>query len=404
MSATSLSLQIAARYVLHSERRFARLVSWISFGGLFLGVLVLTTVVSVMNGFDAELKTRLLGSVPHVMVVDADAHDSRFDAVNVDGVLTRYAFYTTSGMVAKQGGVNPVAVFAADAKDARQMTSIAAAMVLGDLGEALSIPAGAVLGAPLANRLGLSPGDPVLLMVSQPGTSGVRPRLMRLVLTGMFELGAELDYQLLITRRDAFSSEQRASTGSDGVRVQLADPLRAPAYAQRLREIFQTHEVLSWTDSYGELFDAVRLEKAMMFLILLLVVAVAGFNIVSGQTMMVHDKRADIAILRTMGASNRTIRLLFLWQGVTIATLAIATGLAAGVLLAINIGDVVAVIEQWLGMRILEGTYFLRVPSRVIAIDVLFIGAVSWVLCLLAAWLPVRRAAAENPVEALHGG
>ncbi|MFM8353290.1 MAG: FtsX-like permease family protein, partial [Gammaproteobacteria bacterium] len=161
--------------------------------------------------------------------------------------------------------------------------------------------------------------------------------------------------------------------------------------------------VSSWADTYGELFDAVRLEKGMMFVLLLLVVAVAAFSIVSGQTMAVTDKQADIAILRTLGAPTGLILRIFLLQGLGISSAGIAVGLAAGALLANHIGALIEGLERTLGFRFLEGTYFVQVPSVVVPSDLLIIGVISLALCLVSAWLPARRAAALNPLAGLHG-
>jgi lipoprotein-releasing system permease protein len=160
--------------------------------------------------------------------------------------------------------------------------------------------------------------------------------------------------------------------------------------------------VESWTATYGELFDAVRLEKLMMFLILLMVVAVAAFNIVSGQMMVVADKRSDIAILRTMGARDATILQAFLFQGVVISGIGIGVGLVAGVIIAHWISEVVAWLKDWFGFGLLDGTYFAEVPVRVVAADLWLIALLSALLCAISAWIPARRAAALNPIEGLH--
>jgi lipoprotein-releasing system permease protein len=187
------------------------------------------------------------------------------------------------------------------------------------------------------------------------------------------------------------------------VRVTLDDPLAAAGLAEEWSAAHPQWRVASWAESYGDLFQAVRLEKLMRFLILLMVVAVAAFNIVSGQTMAVTDKRSDIAILRTMGARDGTVLRVFLLQGAIISTIGIAVGLAAGVVVAHHVGGVVATVERWLGFRLLEGTYFVEVPSVVQTADLVTIGIISGTLCLLSAWLPARRAAALNPVAGLHG-
>jgi lipoprotein-releasing system permease protein len=237
-----------------------------------------------------------------------------------------------------------------------------------------------------------------MLVISEPVNGSVRAKLRRFRLTGAFEIGADFDYTLVLVARDAFSASERVKMGTDGIRVQLHDPMQADRFAER----WQEWDVVTWAESYGELFQAVRIEKLLMFLILLLVVAVAGFNIVSGQTMVVHDKRADIAILRTLGATAAEIQRIFLMQGIVIASLGIVIGLLLGVFVAANIAPIVAALETWFEFRLLEGSYFISVPSRILIEDLWIIGGVSWLLCLLAAWIPARRATRQNPVEGLH--
>ena len=192
--------------------------------------------------------------------------------------------------------------------------------------------------------------------------------------------------------------------GTLGVRLTLANPLLAEGIAATLAQAHPSWEIRSWSESYGELFEAVRLEKALMFLILLMVVAVAAFNIVSGQMMIVADKRSDIAILRTIGASARTILQTFLLQGVVISGVGIVVGLGCGVVAALWITEIVTVMKTLFGFSLLEGTYFLEVPSRIQASDLWLIGLLSWSLCLLSAWLPAHRAAQLNPIDGLHTG
>ncbi len=399
---------IALRYVRTPRRQFASFITRVSLAGLSLGVLVLTVVVSVMNGFDAELRQRILGTVPHVLIegvtvaTDEVAQLPRRDQLG-DRIESMYNFFIGAGMATAGGAVNPVTVYGVDQSALGAMANIEAGMRYGSLADLLEQPRGLLMGAPLATHLGLLPGDTVALVISEPGESGVTPRLLRYQLAGVFEIGAELDYTLAIVAMPTLAEYGLERLGRVGVRVTVDDPLAAAGVAARLGQLEPGWRVTSWADSYGDLFQAVRLEKLMMFLILLMVVAVAAFNIVSGQSMAVTDKRADIAILRTMGALDGTILRVFLLQGLVISGIGIGVGLAVGVVVAHHIGSLIATVEGWLGFRLLEGTYFVEVPSVVLISDLVYIGLISGTLCLISAWIPARRAAAVNPVSGLHG-
>lgn len=395
---------IALRYLRTPRRQFATFVTRLSVAGLSLGVLVLTVVVSVMNGFDAELRTRILGTVPHVFVADRALSDPALARLTATArVRAAFEFFAADGMVTAQGAVNPVAVHGIDRSIGDRLPMISENMVEGRLDDLFAVPRGLLMGAPLATFLGLVPGDPVALVLTDPGPDGVHPRLLRFQLAGLFEVGAELDYGLVIIAREALAASDQAAFGRTGVRITLADPLDAPIWVQQARAAVPELAASSWADTYGELFDAVRLEKGMMFVLLLLVVAVAAFSIVSGQTMAVTDKQADIAILRTLGAPTGLITRIFLLQGLGISTAGIVVGLTAGAFLAKHIGAVIAGLERVLGFRFLEGTYFVSVPSVVVPTDLLIIGSISMALCLFSAWVPARRAAALNPLAGLHG-
>lgn len=397
----NLAMAMAARYLWGGRNRYARFISWVSLVGLALGVLVLTVVVSVMNGLGQELRLRILGTVPHVLVTPA-APGLVETLVAQEDVLTAYRFFSSSGMVTGNGAVVPVSLYGIDAGDAMLLRQVDGNMLDGPLAGALARPGGIVMGMPLARHLSLIVGDTVVLVVSEPAAGAVRPRLKRFRLTGTFQIGAEMDHALVLVRRDSFSEQERRYLGVDGVRAELVDPMGVGAFAGRLRSLRPALAVETWQEAYGELFQAVRVEKALMFLLLLLVVAVAGFNIVSGQTVLVNDKRADIAILRTMGADGRLLVRVFLWQGVVVASVGIVIGLVLGVLVANNIETLMGAVESWSGFRLLEGSYFTVLPSLVLAEDLIVIGVLSWLLCVLAAWIPARRAARQNPVAGLH--
>ncbi len=399
----STTTWIALRYLRASRRRFAGLITWVSLVGLTLGVLVLTAVVSVMNGFDTELKERLLGAVPHLLVQAAGREDVHLSRLLGQGADRPYDFFMGSGMVTANGAVNPVQVYGIHPEDAGRLRLIAERMTFGQATDLRDTPAGMLLGGPLARHLGLLPGDRTALILSEPVGGGVRPRLVGLRAVGTFELGAELDYSLVVVPLAALGSAPER-LGRFGVRVDLDDPMRAPLLAAALRDQNEDWHVTTWADHYGELFQAVQMEKVMMFIALLMVVAVAAFNIVSGQMMVVNDKTSAIAILRTMGAPTSTITRVFLLQGVIISSLGIGVGLLLGVLAARYISAIFAAAERMFGLQFLTGTYFVELPSVVKVPDLFVIGAISWGLCLLSAWIPARRAALINPLEGLHRG
>ena len=396
-----LPASMAVRYLWGGRNRYARFIAWMSLIGLALGVLVLTVVVSVMNGLGEELRARILGTVPHALVATAEPEFAARLSTRED-VLSAYPFFRSAGMVASGGAVVPVSLFALDFGDGDLLGQVDTHVNGGTLNRALAQPGAIVMGGPVARHLGLQTGDSVRLVLADAAGGAVQPRHKRFRLAATFDIGAELDHYLVLTRRDGFTDRERAVLGTDGVRVELRDPMAVAGFADDLRRGDPALSVETWQENYGELFQAVRIEKGLMFLILLLVVAVAGFNIISGQTVLVNDKRADIAILRTMGADTRLITGVFLWQGVAVATLGIAVGIMLGVLAAENIGYLMGVVERWLGFNLLDGSYFEILPSRVLAEDLLFIALLSWLLCVLAAWIPARRAARQNPVAGLH--
>ncbi|MEM7220508.1 MAG: FtsX-like permease family protein [Pseudomonadota bacterium] len=389
---------VALRYLRRGRHQYARFIGWVSLVGIALGVAMLVLVLSVMNGFNRELTTRILGTVPHVLVEGAEA--AEVEAAAPDA-LASLPFFLAEGLVTREGAVFPVAVYGLEGQSAERIESLAAA-VSAPLPDLLGTERAVVLGAPLARLLGLLPGDAVMLMLSRLEGGRVRPRLERFRLTGTFEIGAELDYGLALVRLADVREARFAGTGRFGVRVVLDDPYGAPGVAAALAEALPEARVSDWSDDYGELFRAVRLEKAMMFVLLVLIVGIAAFNVVAGQTMLVNDKRGDIGILRTMGAEDATVVRVFLLQGVITATLGVLLGVALGLLLAWNITDIMLLVEQTLGFRVLDGTYFLEVPSQVRPLDVLAVALLALFISTLAAYLPAAAALKVNPVEALH--
>ena len=398
-----LDLVLARRFAAHGTSRFARFVTWVSFIGLALGVMVLTLVITVMNGFDRELKTRLLQAVPHVTIGQADRRHEVFEAARkISGVSAVHDFFRGVGAVSVAGEVQPVTVYGVGKGARPTLSFLERHMRQGSVDNLLGETSGMLLGEPLARYLGLSIGDAVMVVMVDNTERGVVPKILRFDLLGTFELGAEPDYGMVMVNIDRMSRSDWATMGTLGLQVQLQDPLRARGIAAQLRSSSGGLSVESWESAYGELFQAVQLEKSMMFVLLLLVVAIASFNIIAGQTMLVNDKRASIAILRTMGAGHRLIRNVFLIQGVFVGVTGTAIGLLLGLLAAFNINTILTALQQVTGMHLLDGSFFVEVPVMVVVSDLLVVCAMSCGLSLLAAWMPALRAASLDPVQSLH--
>ena len=398
---------MARRYLTSRRNHYASFVNWVSFVGLALGVLVLTVVVSVMNGFDRELKTRLLGAVPHALVFPPADWD--FDApylpTAVDGVLHVSRVFQGPAMISRGGAATALGLLGVDRKAADGLDLIADSIVHGSLDALFEDEGGIMLGAPLAGALGLAVGDPVALVLMVAAANGARPRVERFTLRATFEVGAAPDASLAVVRFDDIERRGLAASGAAGWRIAFADPMEVPAIEADLRAgLPPGWRLTTWIDNYGELFRAVGLEKTLMFVSLALVVAIAAFNIVSGQTMLVNEKRRDIAMLTTIGAPSRFLVEVFLVQGFAVAVLGTGVGLAAGVLIAWNVDPFVSAIAWLTGQNILSGTGFGRMPSVVMARDLLVIAALSLGLCFLAVLRPALKAVAENPAAALHEG
>ncbi len=400
------SLWIGWRYLARRGRAFVSLITWISVLGLALGVAVLVVVISVMNGFDAELHRRILSTVPHLVVVppaDAPVDALKARTFMEPGTGDAFPFFEAQAMVTRSGAVEAVVVYGLDAAGLSAMDVLSSNITAGSLDDFGSASGGLAMGAPLARHLGFRVGDAVTLVLSTPTRDSIVPRLERFTLRATFEIGAELDYALVLIAFDEVQQRNLAATGRLGVRIKLAAPLDvASARASLERRLPAQWEISDWRSDYGELFRAVRLEKGMMFVLLALIVAIAAFNIVSAQTMLVNEKRSDIAILRTMGAAEGLILRVVLVQGILVAVAGIGVGLALGLFLAYHVTETVELLEFLVGARLLDGTYFTEVPSVVQRGDIAIIAGVSLAFCVISALHPARRAAALNPAEALH--
>ncbi|MGB2181348.1 MAG: lipoprotein-releasing ABC transporter permease subunit [Pseudomonadales bacterium] len=408
----SLALTIGLRYTRAKRRNhFISFISLISMLGLILGVAVLIIVLSVMNGFDRELRQRILGMVPHAMVQTTDPiMDWQSLATQVTthpGVTGAAPFVHGQGMFTYKGRVQPVMFHGILPAAEKQVSILPEHMHQGSLDSLQAGDFNLVMGDILARNMGLKVGDKVTLIMPEASltVAGIVPRLKRFTLTGIFKVGAELDASLAIMHMQDASRLKRLGGGAEGLRLQLDDLFTAPAVVTSVADSLNgDYWTSDWTRTHGNLFQAIQMERRMLALLLTLIVAVAAFNIVSTLVMLVVDKQADIAILRTLGATPRDIMGIFIVQGLVIGVFGILVGVLLGLLVAVNITELVAWLEQLFGFKVLSAdVYFISYfPSQVKLDNIVLIAGVSLVLTLLATLYPAWKASRVEPAEALR--
>lgn len=410
-----LSVFIGVRYTRAKRRNhFISFISLTSMIGLSLGVLVMILVLSVMNGFDRELRTRILGMVPHATITSGTqpVDDWRALAEQVKrhpDVVGVAPFTQLQGMLTHSGSVRPVLVNAVLPEAERDVSIISEHMVAGDLDALRSGEFGMVVGEGTARRLGVGVGDKLAFILPEASVTpaGVFPRLKRFTVVGIFKVGADLDSSLaLIHIGDAAVLSRWQEHQVEGVRLKLRDLFRAPQVSWDIANALQGQEFIArdWTRSHGNLFQAIQMEKTMIALLLLLIVAVAAFNIISTLVMVVTDKKADIAILRTLGMTPRQIMMVFMVQGTVIGVVGTVIGGVLGVISALNITAWVAALEKLLGHQFLNSNvYFINyLPSELKVDDVVLICSTALLMSFLATLYPAWKAARTQPAEALR--
>lgn len=393
---------------------FISFISFVSIVGIALGVMALIVVLSVMNGFQKEVRDRMLSAVAHVEVMPAyggGVADWAALATRVKqdpAVVAAAPYVSVQSLLARGEDMRGVVVRGVLPEAEPGITDLGAKLQAdGTLAELQPGQWRIVLGAELARALGVRLGDPVTVIApgGQVTPVGVNPRLKQFTVAGIFSVGHyEYDSGMALIHLDDAARLYRTE-GPTGVQLKLADVHEAREVGQRLgMALGPEWRVRDWTRSNAVWFDAVQVEKRMMFIILTLIVAVAAFNLVSTLVMTVTDKRADIAILRTIGASPRSIMGIFVVQGATAGIVGTAAGVGLGLLLALNIDVIVPAIERALGVAFLPSSLYLisKMPSDPRASDIVPIGVISLVLAFLATLYPSWRASRVNPAEALR--
>ena len=410
-----LPVFVGLRYV-RTRRQgfFVSFISWISMAGVCLGVAALITIISVMNGFEGELRNRLVSLTAHATVSGPSERLANWQSVadrirTVPGVQGVAPFVDVQAMLGRAGLLEPVLLHGIDPAAEANVSSIEQNLLQGKLGDLEPGARGMVIGRVLAWQIGAEVGDELTVMV--PGrdmlAAGGRPLLQTFTVTGIFEVGLQdHDASLaLVSIADAADLTGAASAIPAGLRIRFDDVMNAPARTAELRQAVGAGlQVKDWSEEHSAYFRAIRIEKTMMSLILLLVVAVAAFNIVAALVMVVNEKRSDIAILRTLGMTPRGVVGVFLTQGLVIGTVGTLFGLVLGVLVAANVGTIVPVLERVFRFHVMDPSvyYITQIPAELRVGQILTITLVAFTLTVVATIYPAIRGAATQPAEALR--
>ena len=404
---------IGLRYLRAKRRtRFVSFITLISLIGISLGVAALIVILSVMNGFEGELRSRLLSMSAHGQVSGAagvveDWRELVADVAREPGVAAAAPFVQMEGMAQSGRDLKAVLVHGVDPEYERALSGNQVNLLEGDLDALRPGDRSIILGRLLALDLGVRLGDGVVLLIPRPvGDGTLEPVLERFVLRGVFEAGLQ-EHDAILGLVNVHDAAAILGLGDavSAVRFRADDVMQAPAIAARLENRSGSALVTSdWTVENESYFRAIRLEKMMMSLILSLIIGVAAFNIVASLVMVVTDKTTDIAVLRTLGMRANGIVRVFFIQGAVIGWAGVFIGVLLGIVLAVNVPTIVPILERLFGFQIMPGDvyYVTRIPSILETADVVIIAVAAFVLTSLATLYPARRAAQVNPAAALR--
>jgi len=416
MAGIPYELRIGRRYLRSTGNRFLSFISMMSMVGVAIGVAVLIVVLSVMNGFEKELRERILSMTSHATVTAFGAGLPNWQALRQQAlanhrVAAAAPFVEGEALLigdVAQGQSNAATVQGVDPMYERQVSALGDRMTSGTLAALKPGAFQVLLGSELAAKLGVKTGDSVVIAIAE-GTvtpAGVVPRMRRFTVGGIFYSGMyEIDATLAVTHLRDAARLFRLGDNVTGLRLKVRDPFEAPLAAREVATALGGGlYVDDWTQRHANFFRSIELTKRMMFFILLLVVAVAAFNIVSTLVMAVKDKQPDIAILRTMGARPSSILGVFGTQGTVIGFVGTLAGVLLGILLAVNLESIVHGLERVLGTHFMDASVYLMsdLPAHVETRDVALIAGTAFLLCCLSTVYPAWRAATTNPARALR--
>jgi lipoprotein-releasing system permease protein len=414
-----LPLFVGLRYVrARTNKFFVSFITWASLLGVCVGVAALIVILSVMNGLENELRDSLVALSAHARVVarvsDTDSlHPSDAEWENVQrivrsgtGVVAVARYVEIQGLAVRTPEMLPILLRGIDPKAESTVTDVAKSIVRGKLTDLTPGSDRVMVSSVIAERLGLDAGDSLTVLVPAVSAEGApSPKLRELTVVGIFEVGRSEQGTLILADIDDVRGLAPAGGAGEGLRIRFRDALTAPVLSGELRpKLPSDFELFDWTQDNANYFRAVKIEKTMMSLILMMIVAVAAFNIVAMLVMVVTDKRTDIAILRTFGASPRRIMGVFMTQGLVIGWLGVALGLLVGLGVALNIDTIVPFLEQTFHFQIFDADVYdmPTIPSDVRWPSVVIISVSALLLTGLATVYPAVRASRTAPAEALR--
>ncbi len=407
-----VELFIGLRYLRAKRRtRFVSFITLISLIGIALGVAALIVILSVMNGFEGELRDRLLSMTAHGYVTESDGRTSDWRELSDEvlaepGIVAAAPLVTMEGMIQSGGSLEAVLINGIDPASERELSGDTINIRQGSLDSLTAGSRGIILGNILAYRIRARIGDGVILLIPRPvGDGTMEPVLERFVMHGVFEAGLQdHDARLALVNIEDAATIMGLGDDVGAVRFRADDVMAAPALSESLEARIEGVESSNWTIENASYFRAIKLEKMMMSLILSLIIGVAAFNIVASLVMVVTDKTTDIAVLRTLGMGPKGVIRVFFVQGAMIGWIGVLIGVPLGIVLAIWAPDIVAFFEGLLGGEIMPGDVYVvtRIPSELRWDQVWIIAGAAFVLTSLATLYPARRAALVDPAVALR--
>lgn len=408
-----LPLYIGLRYMRAKKKsHFVSFISLTSMLGIAIGVMVLITVLSVMNGFHEQIYKNFFGMAPEVTVSGQTSPIQDWQTLSqqlehIPGIKSSAPFVEQMGLLKFDAQVAPVVLSGILPEKEQNVNHLKDKIVSGNI---KNLPHfGMIVGVALAEKLGIMLGDKVTVVIPEVTITpvGTTPRFKRFTIVGIFSAGAGFGFDKNLAFIDMGDAQKlmQLGTGVSGIKMKIDSIYQAPALSEQIsRQIGDQYWVTNWTQQYGAFFQAVAMEKSMMFFVLILIIAIATFNLVSSLVMIVNDKQAEIAILRTMGATPRTVLLIFITQGMMVSIVGTLMGLIGGLLLASNASTIVSTLQEFFNIPLftfnLYGSNLL--PSKILFSDLWKICSIALVLSFVATIYPARRASKTIIAEALH--